>query len=82
MPTLRELESWLTTAQVCQITGRSHQTIITAAENKRIRAVQIGRTYRERHGVGLVYWAYDPESVDKYAKALREQEERQERGDG
>lgn len=55
MPTLRELESWLSNGDVAKRLGVSRPTAIRAAEEGHIRAV------RTRLG-----WLYDPESVEQY----------------
>ena len=54
MPTMKELERWLTTSQAASKLGKTRQGITWMAENKRIRAVktQLG-------------WLIDPEAVEK-----------------
>ena len=52
MPTLRELERWMSTGQVSMRLGRSRQGVINLAEDKSIRAVKTAAG-----------WLYDPDSV-------------------
>jgi hypothetical protein len=63
MPSLRELEGWMTTAQDAQAAGRSRQGIINLAKNGRVRAVQVGQAY----DTGRSVWIFDPESVKEFA---------------
>jgi excisionase family DNA binding protein len=53
MPTIRELENWLTTSQAASKLGRSRQGVTWMVENKKLRAVktQLG-------------WLIDPKSVE------------------
>jgi hypothetical protein len=53
MPTLSELEKWLTTSQTASKVGRSRQGVIWMLENRKLRAVktQLG-------------WLIDPKSVE------------------
>ena len=67
MPTLRELESWYTTAQAAQAAERSRQGIINAALDGRVRAVQVGRA----HGTGRSAWIFDPASIAEFVKRDR-----------
>ncbi len=52
MPTINELEHWLTTSQAASILGKTRQGVLWLAENKKLRAVktQLG-------------WLVDPKSV-------------------
>ena len=62
MPSLRELETWLSTGQVSRRLGMSRQGVIYLAEQRKVRAVKTA-----------VGWLYDPDSVEVYAaKASRE----------
>lgn len=63
MPSLKELEGWLTTGQTSKILGRSRQGVINMAEDRRLRAVKVG---------GEV-WIYDPTSVRAFAEREREE---------
>lgn len=56
MPTLKQLEKWMSTGQVSKRLGTSRQGAINLAENKRVRAVRVA-----------CGWIYDPESVEEYA---------------
>ncbi len=55
MPTLRELEKWMTTKQVAHTLEVSKQTALNLAAEKRVRAVKVG---------GEV-WIYDPKDVQR-----------------
>jgi hypothetical protein len=55
MPTLKEFESWLSAAQVMELTGYSEQGVLNLAEERRIRAV--------RTSLG---WLFDPQSVEMF----------------
>jgi hypothetical protein len=57
MPTLRELEQWLSTGQVSKILTRSRQGVINLAEDKSIRAVKTAAG-----------WLYDPQSVEDFER--------------
>jgi hypothetical protein len=66
---LRDLEDWYTSAQVEKRIGRSRQGVLDLAEDGRIRAVRVGKNVPGARG----FWAFDPESVEKFA---HEQEEK------
>jgi hypothetical protein len=68
MPSLGELEGWMTTAQAAQAAGRSRQGIINLAKNGRVRAVQVGQAY----DTGRSVWIFDPESVKGFARKEQE----------
>ena len=68
MPSLGELEGWMTTTQAAQAAGRSRQGIINLAKNGRVRAVQVGQAY----DTGRSVWIFDPESVKKFARKEHE----------
>jgi hypothetical protein len=59
MPTVKELERWLTTSQAASELGKTRQGILWLLENKRLRGVktQLG-------------WLVDPSAV----KALRRED--------
>ena len=57
MPTLKELENWMSTGQVSKRLGRSRQGVINLAESRKLRAVKVAGEF----------WAYDPESVEDFA---------------
>ncbi len=61
MPTLKELERWLSTSQAKEKMGKSRQGAMWMAENKRVRAVKTA-----------VGWLYDPEDVEKYVEGVRD----------
>jgi excisionase family DNA binding protein len=63
MVSLNELEQWMTTGQVSKKLGRSRQGVINLAEDKRLRAVKVGRQS----------WIYDPASVEYFERREREQ---------
>ena len=68
MPSLRELESWMTTAQAAQAAGRSRQGVINLGKDGRVRAVQVGRAY----DTGRSVWIFDPGSVKEFARKEQE----------
>ena len=53
MPTIRELETWLTTSQVASKLGKTRQGVTWMVENRKLRAAktQLG-------------WLIDPASVE------------------
>ncbi len=55
MPSLTELETWMSTGQVSKRLGYSRQGVIDLAEARKIRSV--------RTAAG---WLYDPESVEVF----------------
>ena len=57
MPTIRELEQWLTTSQAASKLNRTRQGVTWMVENKKLRAAktQLG-------------WLIDPESVRQVAE--------------
>ena len=57
MPTLRELERWMSTGQVSKRLSRSRQGVINLAEDKSIRAVKTAAG-----------WLYDPDSVKDFER--------------
>ncbi len=56
MPSIRELETWLSTSQVAKKLGKTRQGVMWMAEHKRVRAAKTA-----------VGWLYDPEDVDRLA---------------
>ena len=52
MPTLPELERWLSTSQAAKELGKTRQGAMWMAEHKRVRAVKTA-----------CGWLYDPEDV-------------------
>jgi len=61
MPSLRELENWMSTGQASKRIGRSRQGTIRLAEDGRIRAAKTGAG-----------WIYDPASVEAFAEQERQ----------
>ena len=57
MPSLKELENWMSTGQVSKDLGRSRQGVINLARERRLRAVKTGAG-----------WIYDPASVADFAR--------------
>lgn len=55
MPSLAELEKWMSTSQVSRKLGYSRQGVINLAEARRVRAVKTAAG-----------WLYDPESVEEF----------------
>ena len=64
MPSLKELETWLSTGQVSKKLGMSRQGVIYLAEQRKVRAVKTA-----------VGWLYDPHSVEAYAAKVRTSKE-------
>jgi hypothetical protein len=60
MPTLRQLENWMSTGQVAKKLGYSRQGVINLAEDKKIRAVKT-----------QAGWIYDPDSVATYYARMK-----------
>jgi excisionase family DNA binding protein len=60
MPSLRELERWMSTGQVAKSLGYSRQGVINLAEEGKIRAVKTGAG-----------WIYDPASVEMFKARLK-----------
>jgi hypothetical protein len=57
LPSLKELENWMSTGQVSKELGRSRQGVINLARERRLRAVKTGAG-----------WIYDPVSVADFAR--------------
>ena len=64
MPSLKELETWLSTGQVSKKLGMSRQGVIYLAEQRKVRAVKTAAG-----------WLYDPDSVEVYAAKVRASKE-------
>ena len=64
MPTISELEKWLTTGQAASRMGRTRQGVIWMAQNRKLRAAktQLG-------------WLIDPKSVDAAVASARNEKE-------
>ncbi len=60
MPSLTDIEKWLSTSQVSKKLGYSRQGVINLAESRKIRSV--------RTAAG---WLYDPESVETFRARLK-----------
>lgn len=62
MPTLSELEKWLTTSQAASILGKSRQGVTWMVEHRKLRAVrtQLG-------------WLLDPAAVEEYRQRVDRQ---------
>jgi hypothetical protein len=60
MPSLSELETWLSTSQVSKKLGYSRQGAINLAEARKVRAVKTAAG-----------WLYDPESVEAFAAKIK-----------
>lgn len=61
MPTLKDLESWMSTGQVSRYLGRSRQGVIDLAESRKLRAVKTAAG-----------WLYDPESIEAFERREKE----------
>jgi excisionase family DNA binding protein len=57
LPTIRELEEWMTTGDAASRLGKSRQGVVWLCENRRLRAA------RTRLG-----WLVDPKDVVRYAR--------------
>jgi excisionase family DNA binding protein len=57
MPTLSELEKWLTTGQAASALGKSRQGVTWLVVNKKIRAVKT-----------QAGWLVDPKAVEDYGR--------------
>ena len=57
MPTIRELEKWLTTSQAASKLGKTRQGVTWMVENRKLRAAktQLG-------------WLIDPKDVERVAR--------------
>ncbi len=64
MPSLQELERWMSTGQVSRELGRSRQGVIDLAEQRRLRAVKTAAG-----------WLYDPASVEAFAEREKKRKE-------
>jgi hypothetical protein len=60
MPSLKELETWMSTGQVSRRLGYSRQGCIDLAEARKIRAVKTAAG-----------WLYDPKSVVDFERRQR-----------
>ena len=60
MPSLTELEKWMSTSQVSRKLGYSRQGAINLAEARRVRAVKTAAG-----------WLYDPDSVEDFAAKIK-----------
>jgi hypothetical protein len=61
MPSLTELERWMSTSQVSTRLGYSRQGVINLAESRKIRAVKTAAG-----------WLYDPVSVDQFKRSAHQ----------
>jgi excisionase family DNA binding protein len=70
MPTLRELEMWMSTGQVAKRLGWSRQGVLNLAADHRIRSVET-----------VIGWLFDPADVERFAREHRAKDhpEREER---
>jgi excisionase family DNA binding protein len=59
MPSLQELERWMSTGQVADKLGYSRQYVIRLAEEKKLRAAKTATG-----------WLYDPDSVETFAAKI------------
>ena len=62
MPTIKELEEWLTSSQAASILNKTRQGVTWMVENRKLRAAktQLG-------------WLIDPKSVDAARQAEKEE---------
>jgi len=61
MPTIKELEAWMTTGDAASRLGKTVQGVKWLLENRRLRGV------RTRLG-----WLIDPATVEEYARTHRQ----------
>jgi excisionase family DNA binding protein len=59
MPSLKELERWMSSGQVADRLGYSRQYVINLAKERKIRAVKTGAG-----------WLYDPDSIETFAAKI------------
>ena len=64
MPSLKELETWLSTGQVSKRLSMSRQGVIYLAQQRKLRAVKTAAG-----------WLYDPDSVEVYAAKVEASKE-------
>jgi excisionase family DNA binding protein len=57
MPSLKELEKWLTTSETASRLGKTRQGIVWLCENGRLRAVKTS-----------LGWLIDPKAVEHYTR--------------
>lgn len=57
MPSLSELEQWMTTGQTASKLSKSRQGVTWLVENKKLRAVKT-----------QAGWLIDPKSIEEYAR--------------
>jgi excisionase family DNA binding protein len=60
MPSLQELERWMSTGQVADKLSYSRQYVIRLAEEKKLRAAKTAAG-----------WLYDPDSVETFAAKIK-----------
>jgi excisionase family DNA binding protein len=60
MPSLQEIERWMSTGQVAGKLGYSRQYVIRLAEEKKLRAAKTAAG-----------WLYDPDSVETFAAKIK-----------
>ncbi len=60
MPSLQELEKWLTTGQTASKLGKSRQGVTWLVENKKLRAVKTNAG-----------WLIDPDSVEVFRATMK-----------
>lgn len=69
MPTIKELENWMTSGQVAERLVVTRQTALNLAAHE-LRAVLVGRNHKGR-GV----WVFDPKDVERYKAEKAERTE-------
>ncbi len=60
MPSLQELERWMSTGQVADKLDYSRQYVIKLAEERKLRAVKTAAG-----------WLYDPDSIETFAAKIK-----------
>lgn len=68
MPSIGELERWLTAGQVASRLDYTRQAVNSMAKERRIRAVHVGSFYEDGRGV----WIFDPEAVERMRRERQE----------
>ena len=63
MPTIRELEKWLTTSQAASKLGKTRQGVTWMVENRKLRAAKTA-----------LGWLIDPKDVERVASEAEEGE--------
>lgn len=78
MPSMKELETWLTAGQAAHELGASRQAINKLIRNGRLRAVHVGKDHEGGRGM----WAIDPKSIESHKSSTKPHSGRGETSEG